>query len=90
MDLSEVIEDIRRTNEPIAMMGWDATPIQYYLGEFAITSYTLEQQFPKNIHPSFLVVMTPNSRSLQILEASELIYEDTKEGISIFRLYTTK
>ena len=86
--LSGVIEEIRKKQEPIVIMGWDATPIQYYLGEQATNSFGLEEQYFNKLHPSFLVVMTPNSRTLSILDSAELLYEDKNEGVRIFRLYS--
>ncbi len=86
--ISEVIEAHRRNHEPIAIMGWDATPIQYYLGEYTLNSFSLEEQYSNNLHSSFLVVITPNSRALSILDSSELLYEDINEDVRIFRLYS--
>jgi hypothetical protein len=73
--------------EPIVIMGWDATPLQYYLGETALTSFELEKLSLPYPHPSYLIIMTPNSRTIPIVASAVLLYEDREEGIKILRWY---
>ena len=84
--LSVVVRNIRNADEPIVIMGWDATPLQYYLGETAMTSFQLEDQLLLHPHPSYLIVMTPNSGTIPVLDSAVLLYEDEIEGVRILRL----
>ena len=86
--LSVIVRNLRTSDEPIVIMGWDATPLQYYLEESAISSYELENQIPLHLHPSYLIIMTPNSRTMPILDSAALLYEDQTEGLRILRLST--
>jgi len=83
--LSEVVSNLRMAGEPIVIMGWDATPLQYHLGETAMSSFELEKQSLLHLHSSYLIVMTPNSRTIPILASAALLYEDQEEGIKILR-----
>jgi len=85
--LSEVVKNIRIDSEPIVIMGWDATPLQYYLGETAMTSFELEKQSLPYLHPSYLIVMTSDSRTIPILTSAVLLYEDREEGIKMLHWY---
>ena len=83
---SEVVRKLRIDDEPLVVMGWDATPIQYYLGDASLSSFELESQLPLRLHPSYLIIMTPNSRTIPILDSATLLYEDKSEGLRILRL----
>jgi uncharacterized membrane protein len=85
--LSDVVKNIRLDGEPIVIMGWDATSLQYYLGETTMTSFELEKQSLQYLHPSYLIVMTPNSRTVPIIVLADLLYEDREKGIKILRWY---
>jgi len=85
--LSQVVRNIRLEGEPLVITGWDATPMQYYLGETALSSSELERQSILPPHPSYLVITTPNSSTLPVLSSAVLLYEEKDKDIRIFRWY---
>ena len=86
--LSAVIGNLRITGEPIVIVGWGGSPLEYYLAETTLSSVEMEQQLLLHLHPSYLIVMTPYAKTMPIMGSVTLLYEDDSEGLRVLRLRT--
>lgn len=86
--VSQVIAAQSLPDEPYVIMGWDATPVQYYLGKSAINSTQLNSELATNARPSYLIVMSRYGLTPPNLAQAELIYEDPVAAVRLLRLRT--
>lgn len=76
----------RRDGEPLVLMGWDATPVQYYLGATGISPFELERQLREKPGPSYLILESYYGRKLNRALSPTTLYESPAEGVRLLRL----
>jgi hypothetical protein len=81
------LREEEQPNEPIVVLGWDATPIQFYLPDhMLLTSYDFETALQKRSpHPSYLLVQSESSRMPSLPNPASELWQNPVEHVSILR-----
>ncbi len=85
--VSEVIEEHSAPDEPLVIMGWDATPVEFYLPDkHILTSYDLTNELSQESHPSsYIILHSQYARQLPFLEPSVVLYEHSQWQVRVTR-----
>jgi 4-amino-4-deoxy-L-arabinose transferase-like glycosyltransferase len=84
-EAAQILEREAFGNEPIVIMGWDAAPTGYYLDKDWLTSYDLEKQLVEGGADSYLILDSIHARKLEVINYSNVLYENAQEGVRILR-----
>jgi mannosyltransferase len=84
---STFIRSIDQPNEPIVILGWDATPVQFYLSDHVLlTSYDLESELKKQPQrSSYLLVQSEYGRAIPLAKPATELWQIPEDKISILR-----
>jgi hypothetical protein len=83
--VAQILEREAYKEEPIVIMGWDASPTAYYLMRDWMTSYDFETELREGAEPSYLILDSQYSRKLTFIDYSNVIYENPNDKIKIIR-----
>ena len=86
LEISNVAAKNRGDDEPIVILGWDTTPVQFYLGENALNIYDVEQELAAAAHPSYLIIKSQYGATIPAMNTAELVHEFQAESVQILRL----
>ncbi len=85
--VAEVINTQSLPGEDLVIMGWDATPVEFYLLDRpTLSSYELEQHLlQQNQHPSYIILDSKYARQLPFLTTSQVLYEVPEWQVRVMR-----
>ncbi len=85
--VSTLIKEINQPNEPIILLGWDATPIQFYLPDHIfLTSYDLETALQKQAQrSSYLLVQSEYGREITLSKQTNELWQFPEDNVSVLR-----
>jgi hypothetical protein len=85
--VSTFIREINQPNEPIVILGWDATPIQFYLSNHTfLTSYDLERELQKQPQrSSYLLVQSEYGREITLSKQTNELWQSPEDNVSVLR-----
>jgi len=85
--VSAFIGKINKPNEPIVLLGWDATPIEFYLSDHTfLTSYDLESELQKPAHASsYLLVQSEYGREMTLSKPTITLWQIPEDNVRVLR-----
>jgi hypothetical protein len=85
--VASLIREVGQPNEPVVVLGWDATPIQFYLtDQRLLTSFDFETQLQQPAHhSSYLLVQSETGRALSLPKPSTELWQNTVDHVSVLR-----
>jgi uncharacterized membrane protein len=85
--ISTFIREIDQPNEPVVILGWDATPMQFYLSDhILLTNYDLEQELQKQPQRlSYLLVQSEYAREMPLPKPADKLWQNNENNVSVLR-----
>lgn len=84
--VSATVRNVRTEAEPVVMTAWDNTPLLFYLDGPVLSLAELREELAQSPRPSYLVVVSQNTRPFPLLDEATLLYENRLESVQIRRL----
>jgi len=85
--VSDKIKSIKLENEPVAIIAWDSTPVEYYLGEKVFNPNDFSKDNGNMLVTSYLLIVSENSPTINGINRYEILYEDMIESFALIRVY---
>jgi hypothetical protein len=85
--VASLIREVGQPNEPVVVLGWDATPLQFYLTDHRLlTSFDFETELQQRAHhSSYLLVQSETGRALSLAKPSTELWQNDVDHISVLR-----